>query len=84
MKGYTNWSKPMKLKIEGVELNVGPEYEISMIRIDHIQGYATVFVLYEDGEEDVFSNIPSNNKYPWSETFVGDSLQRLLNEYCCG
>lgn len=44
----------MKLKIEGVELNVGPEYEISMIRIDHVQGYATVFVLYEDGEEDVF------------------------------
>lgn len=83
MKEYTDWSKPMKLKIEGVELNVGPEYEISMIRIDYIQGYATIFVLYEDGEEDVFSNIPSGNKYPCSETYVGDSLQRLLNESSC-
>ena len=83
MKEYTNWSKPMKLKIEGVELNVGPEYEISMIRIDHIQGYATVFVLYEDGEEDVISNIQSDNKYPCSETYVGDSLQRLLKGSCC-
>lgn len=75
----------MKLKIEGVELNVGPEYEISMIRIDHLQGYATVFVLYEDGEEDVFSNIPSDDKdkNPWSETYVGDSLQQLLNESHC-
>ena len=83
MKEYIDWSKSMKLKIEGVELNVGPEYEISMIRIDHIQGYATVFVLYEDGEEDVFSNIPSDNEYPWSETYVGDSLQHLLNESRC-
>lgn len=54
-----------------------------MIRIDHVQGYATVFVLYEDGEEDVFSNMPSDNKYPCSETYVGDSLQRLINESCC-
>lgn len=83
MKEYTDWSKPMKLKIEDVELNVGPEYEISMIRIDYIQGYATVFVLYEDGEEDVFSNIPSDNEYPWSETYVGDSLRRLLKDSCC-
>lgn len=83
MKEYTDWSKPMKLKIEGVELNVGPEYEISMIRIDYIKGYATVFVLYEDGEEDVFSNIPSGNKYPCSETYVGDSLRRLLKDPCC-
>ena len=83
MKEYTDWSKSMKLKIEGVELNVGPEHEISMIRIDHIQEYATVFVLYEDGDEDVFSNIPSDNRYPCSETYVGDSLQRLLKESCC-
>ena len=83
MREYTDWGKPMKLKIEGVELNVGPEYEISMIRIDYIQWYATVFVLYEDGEEDVFSNIPSDNEYPCSETYIGDSLQRLLNESRC-
>lgn len=83
MKEYTDWSKSMKLKIEGVELNVGPEHEISMIRIDHIQGYATVFVLYEDGDEDVFSNIPSDDEYPCSETYVGDSLRHLLKESCC-
>ena len=73
----------MKLKVNGHILEVGPEYSISRIRIDHIEGYITVFVLYEDGEEDVFSNIPSDNKYPWSETYVGDSLQRLINESCC-
>lgn len=73
----------MKLKFNGHILSVGPEYSISMIRIDHIKGYITVFVLYEDGEEDIFSNIPSDNEYPWSETFVGDSLQHLLNESCC-
>lgn len=66
-------------------MDVRPEYEISMIRIDHIQGYVTISVLYEDGEEDVFSDIRSDDKdrNPWIKAYIGDSLQRLLNESCC-
>lgn len=73
----------MKLKVNGHILEVGPEYSISMIRIDHTDGCMTVFVLYEDGDEDIFSNIPSDDGYLWCETYVGDSLQRLLKESCC-